>query len=51
MTKLPPKGSLPEQVVSHDEVPQEDGKKVPLMVRFDRALLKRVDAAAKNPRH
>ena len=33
---------------SHDEVPQEDSKKIPIMVRFDRALLQRVDSAAKH---
>ena len=33
---------------SHDEAPQEDGKKVPFMVRFDRDVLRRVDAAAKH---
>ena len=27
---------------------QGDGKKIPIMVRFDRALLKRVDEAAKH---
>ena len=27
---------------------QEDGKKTPVMVRFDRALLRRVDEAAKH---
>lgn len=32
----------------HDEPSQEDSKKVPIMVRFDRALLQRVDAAAKH---
>jgi predicted HicB family RNase H-like nuclease len=32
----------------HEESSQEDGKKVPIMVRFDRALLQRVDAAAKH---
>ena len=31
-----------------DEPSQEDKKKVPIMVRFDRALLQRVDAAAKH---
>ena len=31
-----------------DESPQEESKKVPIMVRFDRALLQRVDAAAKH---
>jgi predicted HicB family RNase H-like nuclease len=33
---------------SHNAPSQEDGKKVPIMVRFDRALLQRVDAAAKH---
>jgi predicted HicB family RNase H-like nuclease len=33
---------------SHDEPSQEDSRKVPIMVRFDRALLQRVDAAAKH---
>jgi hypothetical protein len=32
---------------SQDE-PPENGRKVPIMVRFDRALLKRVDEAAKH---
>ena len=31
----------------HDEPSQEESKKVPIMMRFDRALLQRVDAAAK----
>jgi predicted HicB family RNase H-like nuclease len=31
-----------------DESPQEERKKVPTMVRFDRDLLRRVDAAAKH---
>jgi predicted HicB family RNase H-like nuclease len=31
----------------HDEPSQEDSKKVPIMVRFDRDVLQRVDAAAK----
>ena len=35
-------------VVPHDGPSQEDSKKVPIMVRFDRALLQRVDAAAKH---
>ena len=29
---------------SREETPQEDSKKVPIMVRFDRDLLQRVDA-------
>jgi predicted HicB family RNase H-like nuclease len=33
---------------SHEEPSQENGKKVPIMVRFDRSLLQRVDAAAKH---
>ena len=33
---------------AHDDASQEDGKKVPIMVRFDRALLQRVDVAAKH---
>jgi hypothetical protein len=33
---------------SHEEVSQEDSKKIPIMVRFDRALLQRVDSAAKH---
>ena len=41
-----------EQFISgatlHEEASQEDRKKVPIMVRFDRALLRRVDAAAKH---
>ena len=33
---------------SREEASQEDSKKVPIMVRFDRDLLQRVDAAAKH---
>jgi predicted HicB family RNase H-like nuclease len=33
---------------SQAEPSQEEGKKVPIMVRFDRKLLQRVDAAAKH---
>jgi len=33
---------------SPDEAAQEDSKKIPIMVRFDRALLQRVDSAAKH---
>ena len=36
-------GAVPPQ-----DTPQEDGKKTPVMVRFDRALLRRVDEAAKH---
>ena len=32
----------------HNEPSQEDHKKVPIMVRFDRAVLQRVDMAAKH---
>ena len=32
----------------HNEPSQGDSKKIPIMVRFDRALLQRVDAAAKH---
>ena len=35
-------------VSSGEEASQEDRKKVPIMVRFDCALLQRVDAAAKH---
>ena len=35
-------------VFSREEASQEDRKKVPIMVRFDRALLQRVDKAAKH---
>ena len=35
-------------VSSREEASQEERKKVPIMVRFDRALLQRVDAAAKH---
>jgi predicted HicB family RNase H-like nuclease len=31
-----------------EESSQDDSKKVPIMVRFDRVLLQRVDAAAKH---
>jgi predicted HicB family RNase H-like nuclease len=34
--------------VRHDEPSRGDSKKVPIMVRFDRDLLQRVDAAAKH---
>jgi predicted HicB family RNase H-like nuclease len=37
-------GAIP----SREEGSQEDRKKVPIMVRFDRVLLQRVDAAAKH---
>ena len=33
---------------SREEASQEDRKKVPIIVRFDRTLLQRVDAAAKH---
>lgn len=48
-----PPDAAAEKFISGADAPrekpsQEDSKKVPIMVRFDRALLQRVDAAAKH---